>query len=154
MSLTPGQPAPPFALTDDSGTLRSLADFAGKTLVLYFYPKDDTPGCTTEAQNFRDLHAQFNSQNAEVVGVSADSVASHQKFKAKYGLTFPLLSDPDKKMLEAYGAWGEKNMYGKKSMGIIRSTVVVGPDGNVVKVYPKVKVAGHADAVLTSCRLG
>lgn len=154
MSLTPGQPAPPFLLQDDTGTLRSLADFSGKTLVLYFYPKDDTPGCTTEAHNFRDLYAQFQSEGAEVVGVSGDSVASHQKFKAKYGLNFPLLSDPDKKMLEAYGAWGEKNMYGKKSLGIIRSTVVVGPDGTVVKVYPKVKVAGHAEAVLTSCRLG
>jgi peroxiredoxin Q/BCP len=148
MSLSAGDQAPDFRLQDDTGAEKSLQDFRGKTLVLYFYPKDDTPGCTREAQDFRDLAAQFEGKGAVIVGVSKDSIASHLKFKTKYGLPFTLLSDPGGQTIEAYGAWGEKNMYGKKSMGIVRSTVVIGPDGRVQRVFPKVKVDGHADAVL------
>lgn len=152
MSLLAGSPAPEFHLQDDTGTVRSLADFAGKTLVLYFYPKDDTPGCTREAQDFRDLEAEFSGSGAVIVGVSKDSVASHQKFKTKYGLNFCLLSDPEGALCEAAGVWQEKNMYGKKSMGIVRSTLVIGPDGMVKKLFPKVKVDGHASAVLSCVR--
>lgn len=152
MSLNVGEKAPDFSLSDDSGQTRTLADFAGKTLVLYFYPKDDTPGCTQEAKDFRDLAGQFEGHNAVIVGVSKDSVASHVKFKARYSLPFALLSDPTGGMIEAYGVWQEKNMYGKKSMGIVRTTVVIGPDGAVVKVFPKVKVAGHAEGVLACVR--
>lgn len=152
MSLVAGSQVPDFQLQDDTGTLRSLADFAGRTLVLYFYPKDDTPGCTREAQDFRELEAQFVGSNAVIVGVSKDSVASHQKFKTKYSLNFMLLSDPEGALCEATGVWQEKNMYGKKSMGIVRTTFVIGPDGVVKKVFPKVKVDGHATAVLTCVR--
>ncbi|MFM7202110.1 MAG: thioredoxin-dependent thiol peroxidase [Myxococcota bacterium] len=152
MSLTVGSSAPAFSLQDDTDQLRTLADFAGKTLVLYFYPKDDTPGCTREAQDFRDLAEQFSGSNAVIVGVSKDSVASHQKFKTKYGLNFSLLSDPTGGMIEAYGVWKEKNMYGKKSMGIERTTVVIDPSGVVKQVFPKVKVDGHAGKVLACVR--
>ena len=152
MSLTVGQPAPDFRLQDDTGTERTLADFRGRSLVLYFYPKDDTPGCTREAHDFRDLAAEFQGRNAAIVGVSKDSVASHQKFKVKHNLPFMLLSDPEGQVVEAYGVWKEKNMYGRKMMGIERTTVVIGPDGNVQQVFPKVKVAGHAQAVLSCLR--
>lgn len=152
MSLTVGAKAPDFSLSDDAGQTRTLADFAGKTLVLYFYPKDDTPGCTQEAKDFRDLSAQFEGQNAVIVGVSKDSVASHVKFKKKYELPFLLLSDPTGGMIEAYGVWQEKNMYGKISMGIVRTTVVVDAAGNVKQIFPKVKVAGHAEKVLACVR--
>ena len=147
--LKVGQKAPAFRLESNDGPI-SLKDFAGKTLVLYFYPKDNTPGCTTEALGFRDAAAEFQKRNAVVVGVSKDSVASHCKFRDKYALTFPLLSDPDGTMIEAYGAWGEKNMYGKKMMGIIRSTVVIDSGGKVLHNFPKVKVAGHVEAVLAA----
>lgn len=149
MSLTPGDAAPEFQVMDDAGVERSLADFAGRTLVLYFYPKDETPGCTQEAQDFRDLAAEFEQKGAVVVGVSKDSVASHQKFKKKHSLPFTLLSDPTGQMIEAYGVWKEKNMYGKTMMGIERTTVAVGPDGRVVQWFPKVKVKGHVQAVLS-----
>ncbi len=148
-ALAPGKKAPPFKLESSEGTV-SNADFAGKWLVLYFYPRDLTPGCTTEAMAFRDARAALKKRGAVVVGVSKDSVASHQKFAQKCELDFPLLSDPEGKVIRAYGAWGEKVLYGKKSEGILRSTVIIDPDGKVARVFEKVKVAGHADAVLAA----
>lgn len=117
-------------------------------MVLYFYPKDDTPGCTVEAKDFEAAMPEFEKRNAVVLGVSKDTVESHQRFSTKHELHFPLLSDPDASVIDAYGAWGEKNMYGKKSMGIVRTTVIIDPEGKVKKVFPKVKVAHHVDAVL------
>lgn len=143
-----GRKAPAFSLPSSDGDRVSLKDLAGKYVVLYFYPKDNTPGCTTEANDFNKALKKFQSRDAVVVGVSKDSIESHCKFADKYKLKFPLLSDPEHKILEKYGAWGEKNMYGKKSMGIIRSTVLIGPDGKVIKHFPKVRVKGHVDAVL------
>ena len=145
-----GDQAPPFELVADDGRTLSLADFAGKTLILYFYPRDSTPGCTREAEAFRDALPAFAKKRAVVVGVSRDSTASHCKFRDKYRLTFPLLSDPEGKVIEAYGAWGEKTLYGKKSMGILRSTVIITPDGTIKKHFPKVAVEGHAEAVLAA----
>ena len=146
--IAEGKKAPAFSLDSSEGEKVSLASLAGKTVVLYFYPKDNTPGCTIEAQQFREHLSAFKKRGAIVLGVSKDSVASHCKFRDKFELNFALLSDPTGAMIEAYGAWGEKNMYGKKSMGIVRSTVVVGPDGKVLKHYPKVKADGHAAQVL------
>ncbi len=146
--LKEGEKAPDFALQDDSGKEVRMRDLKGNRVILYFYPKDDTPGCTTEACNFRDNLPKFKKMDAVVYGVSRDSVDSHQKFKKKYSLPFPLLSDPEGKLIEAYGAWGEKNMYGKKSMGIIRSTFVIDGNGTIEKVYPKVKPDVHADELL------
>ena len=143
-----GKPAPDFELESDSGETVKLSELRGKPVVLYFYPKDDTPGCTREAQGFRDAAAALKKKKAVVLGVSRDSVKSHCSFRDKYDLNFPLLSDPDGKVLRAYGAWGEKNMYGKKTEGVIRTTVVIGPDGKVTKVFPRVKVDGHVDKVL------
>src|SRR5258706_11174997 len=142
-----GGKAPGFKLPSSDGAAVSLADFAGKTVVLYFYPRDNTPGCTREAEGFRDAAAALKKKGAVVLGVSKDSIASHCKFRDKYTLNFPLLSDPEGGVLEKYGAWGEKVLYGKKSMGIIRSTVVIGPDGKIKKHFPKVKVDGHAEEV-------
>lgn len=148
--LEEGKRAPAFALeSSDGGTVR-LKDLEGRWVVLYFYPKDATPGCTTEAQDFRDAKAKLDARGAVVLGVSKDSIASHQKFCAKQGLNFPLLSDPEGEVIEKYGAWGEKNMYGKKSMGIIRSTVLIDPAGKVRKIWPKVRVKGHADEVVAA----
>ncbi len=143
-----GKKAPSFTLASSDGTTVGLADFAGKTLVVYFYPRDNTPGCTIEAQEFRDAVPALKKLGAVVVGVSKDSIASHCKFRDKYQLSFPLLSDPDGNMLEAYDAWGEKSMYGKKMMGIIRSTVVIDGNGVVVKHFPKVSIKGHVEAVV------
>ncbi|MEM8609406.1 MAG: peroxiredoxin [Myxococcota bacterium] len=143
-----GKKAPAFNLESSEGGKVALKDLAGKYAVIYFYPRDNTPGCTTEANDFNKALRKFKSRDAVVLGVSKDSIASHCKFADKYELKFPLLTDPEGKMLEKYDAWGEKNMYGKKSMGIIRSTVVIGPDGKVVKHFPKVRVKGHVDAVL------
>lgn len=148
--LKEGSKAPAFSLAASDGEKVSLKDFAGKTVVLYFYPKDSTPGCTVEAQAFRDAKKKLDARDAVVLGVSKDSIASHQKFAGKEKLNFLLLSDPDGKVIEKYGAWGEKNMYGQKKMGIIRSTVVIGPDGKVAKLFPKVKVKGHAEEVLAA----
>lgn len=146
--LKPGDAAPDFSLPSDDGRMLGPGDFAGKRLVLYFYPKDNTSGCTTEAQEFQERLLRLKALNAEVVGVSRDGLASHAKFREKYGLTFPLLSDPEKKALAAYGAWGEKSMYGKAVEGTIRTTVVVDPKGRVERVYGKVRAAGHAEEVL------
>jgi peroxiredoxin Q/BCP len=140
--------APSFDLPSDSGKNVALRDFAGKTLVVYFYPKDSTPGCTREAQAFTKLLGAFRKVGADVVGVSKDSVASHCNFRDKLGLKVALLSDPELTTHKAYGAWGEKTMYGKKVTGVIRSTFVIGPDGRVQRVYSSVKVDGHAEAVL------
>jgi thioredoxin-dependent peroxiredoxin len=148
--LKEGQKAPSFKLESSDGKTVTLADYAGKNVILYFYPRDNTPGCTREAEAFRDAAAALKKKNAVVLGVSKDSIASHCKFRDKYKLNFPLLSDPDGDVLEKYGAWGEKVLYGKKSMGIIRSTVVIGPDGKIKKHFPKVKVDGHADEVLAA----
>lgn len=150
--LVEGKKAPAFNLESSDGGKSALKDFKGKWLIVYFYPKDATPGCTVEAQGFRDAAKQLKSIGAAVVGVSKDSIASHCKFRDKQGLNFALLSDPTGEMIEKYGAWGEKNLYGKKSMGIIRSTVVIDPDGVVRKVFPKVKVAGHVEAVIAAVR--
>jgi peroxiredoxin Q/BCP len=146
--LTEGKKAPAFKLPSSEGGDVALSDHAGETVVLYFYPKDDTPGCTVEAQEFRDAKKKLAAKGAVVFGVSKDSIASHEKFAKKHRLNFPLLSDPDAKIIEKYGAWGEKNNYGKKYMGIVRTTVVIGPDGKVAKIFPKVKVKGHVAAVV------
>ncbi|MBW4061761.1 thioredoxin-dependent thiol peroxidase [Candidatus Saccharibacteria bacterium] len=136
--------APNFALADQTGTVRNLSDYAGGWLAVYFYPKDDTPGCTTEACSFRDEYDYLQAIGLSVVGISRDSVSSHAKFAAKYDLRFPLLSDPDHAVISAYGAWGEKSMYGKTYEGITRLTVLVNPDGEIVKTYPKVTPKDHA----------
>jgi len=149
VAVEEGKKAPAFTLTDAAGKKVSLADFAGKDLVLYFYPKDDTPGCTKEACGFRDAWKQIQKLGAVVVGVSPDSGATHQKFASKYKLPFPLLSDPDRKVMEKYGAFGEKTMYGKKVTGVIRSTVWIGPDGKVRKHWARVaKAEAHPAQVL------
>jgi peroxiredoxin Q/BCP len=130
----------------------SLEDFRGRKLILYFYPKDDTSGCTMEAQDFQARLKEFRAAGTEVIGVSADSVASHDKFCGKYGLAFPLASDESKSTLEAFGVWVEKSMYGRKYMGIERTTVLIDPEGRVARIWPKVKVSGHADEVLAAVR--
>ena len=137
-TLTIGSPAPTFTLLDDAGNTVDLAALRGQTVVLYFYPKDDTPGCTTQACGFRDRYAEVTDANAVVYGISPDSVASHAKFKKKFSLPFPLLADTDHAVCEAYGVWNEKSMYGKKYMGVTRSHVVIGPDGTLVDVQIKV----------------
>ena len=146
--LEVGSKAPSFTLVSDSGKKIKLSDFKGQPVVLYFYPKDDTPGCTKEACAFRDASEQLKEFGAVVLGVSPDDEASHVKFRDKYGLNFPLLADPDHSVAEIYGAWREKNMYGKKSMGVQRSTVLIAADGTVAKVWKKVSVDGHDAAVL------
>jgi len=148
MSLE-GKPAPPFALSGSDGKTHALEEYRGKTVILYFYPRDNTPGCTKEACGFRDLHATLAGMNAVVLGVSRDSLKSHDKFIGDFRLPFLLLSDPEAKVMEAYGAFGEKVMYGKKTTGTIRSTVVIGPDGRVVKQWAKVaKAETHPAEVL------
>jgi thioredoxin-dependent peroxiredoxin len=147
-----GKAAPAFSLKASDGEKVTLAGFKGKYVVVYFYPRDDTPGCTLEAQGFSKALGQLDKLGAVVVGVSKDDLASHCKFRDKYALKFPLLSDPDGKVIEKYGAWGEKNMYGKKSMGIVRTTVIVSPEGKVAKVFPKVRVNGHVEAVLDAIK--
>jgi len=142
-----GQKAPEFTLSSSDGTKISLKELRGKTIVLYFYPKDDTPGCTKEACAFRDGYAQLKKK-AVLLGVSPDSVESHERFRDKFKLPFPLLADPDKAVATKYGAFGEKMMYGKKVVGMIRSTFVIDGEGVVRKVFPRVRVDGHADKVL------
>ncbi len=143
-----GKPAPDFELTTESGERVKLSDFRGKTVVLYFYPKDDTPGCTVEACGFRDAYSEFEARGAVVLGVSPDDEASHSRFKEKYSLPFTLLADPEHKTAEAYGAWGERNFAGKKYMGIKRSTFVIDADGKLVKAMHNVKPDGHPKKVL------
>jgi peroxiredoxin Q/BCP len=143
-----GDKAPDFTAVTDSGEKIRLKDFRGKKVILYFYPKDDTPGCTKEACDFRDHAAAFEKKGAVVLGVSVDSVGSHVKFKSKYGLNFPLISDEDHSIVEAYGVWKEKSMYGKKYMGVERTTFVIDEKGKIRQIYEKVKVDGHAAALL------
>jgi len=147
-----GKKAPAFTLESSDGGKVKLSDFAGKPVVVYFYPRDNTPGCTVEAQDFSAAMPQLKKLGVAVFGVSKDSIASHCKFRDKYSLSFPLLSDPDGKVLEAYGAWGDKVMYGKKMKGIIRSTVLIGKDGKVAKHWPKVSVKGHAAEVVEAVK--
>lgn len=145
-----GAKAPAFTLTADDGQKVRLADQKGSPVVLYFYPKDDTPGCTKQACAFRDAEKKLQKLGAKVFGVSPDDVASHEKFRDKFTLNFPLLADPDHKIAEKYGAWREKNMYGKKSMGIQRSTFLIDAEGKVAKVWKRVKVDGHDGHVLAA----
>ena len=147
-----GKKAPTFSLKDQNGKTVKLAEFAGKNVVLYFYPKDNTPGCTTEACDFRDQHVKLEKAGAVVLGVSPDAEATHLKFAGKFGLPFTLLADTEHAVAEKYGSWGEKSLYGRKFMGIIRSTFLIGGDGKVAKVWPKVKVAGHVDEVLEAVK--
>ena len=146
--LQEGTMAPDFRLTSDGGAEVSLSDYRGQKVVLYFYPKDDTPGCTAEACSFRDAHADLVAAGAAVLGVSPDTARSHDKFKAKYNLPFALLSDADHRVAEAYGAWGEKKMYGKSYMGILRSTFIIDEQGKIAKVFPKVTPKDHSQEVL------
>jgi thioredoxin-dependent peroxiredoxin len=153
-SLAEGARAPDFRLPRDGGSAVSLADFAGEKLVIYFYPRADTPGCTREAMDFSRLAKQFAAAHTQVIGVSADPVKAQDAFRDKYKLDVPLVSDEAKSMIKAYGAWGEKSMYGRTFEGIIRTTVLVGADGRVQRIWRHVKVDGHADAVLTAAREG
>jgi peroxiredoxin Q/BCP len=150
--LEEGSNAPAFALAADDGSKIKLADLKGSPVVLYFYPADDTPGCTREACAFRDRSAELKKLGAKVYGVSPDDVASHVKFRDKYKLNFPLLADPDHKVAEKFGAWREKNMYGKKSMGIVRSTFLIDKNGVIQRVWRSVKVDGHDAAVIEALK--
>ncbi len=152
MALKVGAKAPSFTLATDGGGKISLKDLKGKKVVLYFYPKDNTPGCTTEACDFRDDFPNFKKLKAEIIGVSKDSVASHDKFKLKHDLPFSLGSDPDGKVCEAYGVWQEKMLYGRKFMGIVRSTFVIDEAGILRCIWPKVKVKGHAEEVMKAIK--
>ncbi len=152
--LKPGAKAPAFKLPASGGETISLKDLKGKPVVLYFYPKDDTSGCTTEACEFRDHWKAVQKAGAVVLGVSPDPVAAHDKFRAKYKLPFPLLADVDHAVAEAYGVWGEKSMYGRKYFGILRTTFLIGADGRIVRVFEKVKPKGHAAEVLAALAEG
>jgi len=152
ISLSPGDLAPGFELESDSaGTIR-LNDLRGKYVVLYFYPKDNTPGCTTEAYSFRDANSEIEAEGAVVLGVSTDSLRSHETFRQKHRLPFTLLSDPDHRVAEAFGVWAEKKRYGRTYMGLERTTFVIDPDGRLARVWEKVKPAGHAEEVLAWLR--
>ena len=150
--LEVGTKAPDFTLPDKNGHPVSLSDFLGKRVVLYFYPKDNTPGCTRQAQAFAREYEAFRALGVEVIGISKDSAASHEKFAAKYELPFVLLSDPELTVLQAYGVWQEKKLYGKVSMGVVRSTYVIGPDGTIEKAMPKVKPDANAGEILAWLR--
>ena len=150
--LQPGAKAPAFTLPRDGGGTVSLADFAGRALVLYFYPKADTSGCTKEAIDFSRLKSSFAKAGADILGVSADPVPAQDKFKAKHKLAIALGSDETHRMLEAYGVWQQKSMYGRKFMGIVRATFLIGPDQRIARVWPKVSVTGHAEEVLTALK--
>jgi peroxiredoxin Q/BCP len=151
-ALDTGDKAPAFTLPSDDGSKVSLADFKGTKLVLFFYPKADTPGCTRESIAFSRLKPQFGRANTQILGVSADPVAAQDKFKRKHELTVPLLSDEAHKMLEAYGVWGKKSMYGRTYMGIVRTTFLIGADGRIAQAWHKVKVDGHAEEVLAAAK--
>ncbi len=153
MTIEEGKAAPLFTLKNQDGEPVALKDLRGRNVIVYFYPKDDTPGCTKEACGFRDLFGEIRREGAVILGISPDNEAAHQKFIGKHDLPFTLLSDPDRKVMSRYGAWGEKNMYGKKVMGVIRSTVWIGPDGKVAKHWRKVpKAADHPAKVLEALR--
>lgn len=146
--LEVGTKAPSFTLPDQNGTMHSLEDYIGKKVVLYFYPKDNTPGCTKQACGFGELYPQFQEKGAVVLGVSKDSVASHKKFEEKYGLPFTLLSDPEKEVIQAYDVWKEKTMYGKKVFGVVRSTYLIDEEGTIVRAFGKVKAAENPQQML------
>lgn len=150
--LTEGKKAPSFKLKDQNGEVVSSDSLKGKNVVLYFYPKDDTPGCTIEACNFRDEFPKFKKIDAVILGVSPDSVESHKKFAAKFKLPFSLLSDEKKEVCEKYGVWQEKSLYGKKYMGVVRTTVIIDKEGKVKKIFPKVKVEGHNEEVMAALK--
>ena len=150
--LTIGSPAPDFTLPRNGEGTVTLSKLQGKAVILYFYPKDDTSGCTVEAIDFSALGGEFEAANAVVIGISPDSVKSHDKFAAKHSLSVMLASDEERKVLEAYGVWKEKSMYGKKYMGVERTTVLIDPDGKIAEIWNKVKVAGHAQAVLEAAK--
>ena len=152
MELAEGAKAPAFELPRDGGGNVSLEDFKGKKLVIYFYPKADTPGCTRESIDFSKLRAEFQKAGAEILGVSADLVAAQDKFKKKHGLKIALLSDETHKILEAYGVWGKKSMYGRTYMGVTRTTFLIGPDGRIARIWPKVRVDGHAAEALAAAK--
>jgi len=149
-TLQPGDPAPDFESLTDAGETFRLSDLKGKTVVLYFYPKADTPGCTKESCSFRDNMSRFRRRGVVIVGVSPDKVAKQARFKEKYGLPFTLLADEDHKIAEAYGVWKLKKNYGREYMGIERTTFIIGKDGKIARVFPKVKVDGHVDEVLAA----
>lgn len=153
MDLVPGAKAPDFTLPCDDGRSVSLGQFKGRKLVLYFYPRADTPGCTREAQAFSALAKEFAAAGTAILGVSADPVKAQDAFKAKYDLTIPLASDETHRMLEAYGIWGEKSMYGKTFMGVSRATFLIDAAGRIARTWPKVKVEGHAEEVLDAAKL-
>ena len=151
-TLKEGSKAPPFDLPRDGGGSVSLSDFKGRKLVLYFYPRADTPGCTRESIEFSKLRGAFAKAGADIVGISADPAKAQEAFKKKHKLTVGLLSDEQHEVLEAYGAWGKKSMYGRTFMGIIRTTVLIGPDGRIARIWPKVRVDGHAEEVLAAAK--
>lgn len=148
MPLSAGTLAPDFVLPDETGTLRRLSDYRGRPVVLYFYPKDDTPGCTTEACEFRDDYSAYTDADVVILGVSPDSVASHSKFKQKYNLPFPLLSDEGHKVCELYGVWGKKKFMGREYEGVLRTTFLIDAQGRIARVFENVKPAGHSREVL------
>jgi len=150
--MEPGTAAPDFALPDQDGRIHRLSDYRGKWVVLYFYPKDDTPGCTKEACGFRDRMGDLQELGAVVLGVSADDVQSHKRFAEKYGLNFPLLADPEREVILAYGAWGKKNLYGKEYEGVLRQTFLIDPEGRIAKVWRKVSPEDHAEEVAEALR--
>ena len=152
MTLAAGDDAPAFTLPATDGRELTLDSLKGKKVVLYFYPKDDTSGCTLEAKNFQALKREFEAAGTEIIGVSPDAMKSHDKFRSKYGLDFALASDEGKSMLEAYGVWAEKSMYGRKYMGVERTTMLIDRNGKIARVWEKVKVPGHAEEVLAAAR--
>jgi thioredoxin-dependent peroxiredoxin len=152
MPVSINQPAPDFILQDENGTQRSLADYRGKPVILYFYPKDDTPGCTTEACNFRDDYSAYENSGVVILGVSPDSPKSHTKFKAKYNLPFTLLADEDHQVAELYGVWGPKKFMGREYDGILRTTFLIDADGNIKRVFENVKPADHSTEVLDALK--
>jgi thioredoxin-dependent peroxiredoxin len=152
MPILAGISAPDFILIDDTGATRRLSDYRGQTIVLYFYPKDDTPGCTTEACNFRDDYSAYVEAGVTILGVSPDQPKSHAKFKQKYELPFPLLADEQHEICEAYGVWGKKKFMGREYMGVLRTTFVIAPDGKIKRVFSDVKPAGHSAEVLAAVK--
>lgn len=152
MPITAGLPAPDFSAPDETGALRSLAEFRGKYVVLYFYPKDDTPGCTTEACNFRDDYSDYEKAGVVILGVSPDSPKSHAKFKQKFQLPFSLIADEDHAICEAYGVWGQKKFMGRQYMGVLRTTFLIDPEGKIIKVFEDVKPADHSAEVLAALK--
>ncbi|NLG99256.1 MAG: thioredoxin-dependent thiol peroxidase [Chloroflexi bacterium] len=152
MPISANQPAPEFSLPDENGTIHNLSDYRGKAVVLYFYPKDDTPGCTKEACNFRDDYHIYREAGVEILGISPDSSTSHAKFKQKYELPFTLLADKDHQVAEAYGVWAPKKFMGKEFLGVLRTTFLIGPDGTILKVFENVKPDGHSGEVLAALK--